>query len=218
MAKQRARKSRAPDLEAAKAEAEAAKVEAEAAKAEVEAAKAGTRAAKAETDARKAETEATKTDTKSTRKGAVMHDATKVQEMFAQGSGKAVEAMTLWADANQRVLREMAELSAATAKEGVRLYVELQQASIEVMRDAQAAALRWQSIWQEAPRDPMAWYQRAVTDGVENTQKWFRLLEGNAQAVTRTAERLQNTAEQAGKGIQESFSETVTKMKEVYAA
>ena len=225
MAKQRARKSRASDLEAAKAEAEAAKVEAEAAKAETRAAKAETRAAKAETDARKAETdapmvetEATKTDTKSTRKGAVMQDTTKVQEMFAQGSGKAVEAMTLWADANQRVLREMAELSAATAKEGVRLYVELQQASIEVMRDAQAATLRWQSIWQDAPRDPMAWYQRALTDGVENTQKWFRLLEGNAQAVTRTAERLQNTAEQAGKGIQESFSETVTKMKEVYAA
>ena len=201
MAKQRARKSRASDLEAAKAEAEP---------------------ARAETDAPKIATEATKTDTESTRKGAVMHDATKVQEkvqeMFAQGSGKAVEAMTLWADANQRVLREMAELSAATAKEGVRLYVELQQASIEVMRDAQAAALRWQSLWQDAPRDPMAWYQRAVTDGVENTQKWFRLLEGNAQAVTRTAERLQNTAEQAGKGIQESFSETVTKMKEVYAA
>jgi hypothetical protein len=201
MAKQRARKSRASDLEAAKAKAEP---------------------ARAETDAPKIETEATKTDTESTRKGAVMHDATKVQEkvqeMFTQGSGKAVEAMTLWADANQRVLREMAELSAATAKEGVRLYVELQQASIEVMRDAQAAALRWQSLWQDAPRDPMAWYQRAVTDGVENTQKWFRLLEGNAQAVTRTAERLQNTAEQAGKGIQESFSETVTKMKEVYAA
>ena len=64
----------------------------------------------------------------------------------------------------------------------------------------------------------LAWSQRALTDGVEHTQKWFRILEGNAQAVTRTAERLQTTAEQAGKGIQESFSETVTKMKDVYAA
>ena len=112
----------------------------------------------------------------------------------------------------------MAELSAATAKEGIRLYAELQQAGIEALRDAQATALRWQSSWQEAPRDPLAWYQRALTDGVEHTQKWFRMLEGNAQAVTRTAERLQTTAEQAGKGIQESFSETVTKMKDVYAA
>jgi hypothetical protein len=157
-------------------------------------------------------------ETDDTRKGDIMNDAKKAQELFMQGSGRAVEAMTLWADANQRVLREMAELSAATAKEGVRLYAELQQAGIEALRDAQATTLRWQSTWQEAPRDPLAWYQRALTDGVEHTQKWFRILEGNAQAVTRTAERLQTTAEQAGKGIQESFSETVTKMKDVYAA
>jgi gas vesicle protein len=158
------------------------------------------------------------TETAETMKGAVMQDAKKTQELFTQGTGKAMETMTLWADANQRVMRELAELSAATAKESVRLYAEMQQAYIEALRDAQAATLRWQSNWQDAPRDPLAWYQRALTDGVENTQKWFRILEGNAQAMTRTAERMQTTAEQAGKGIQQSFSETVTKLKEVYAA
>ena len=158
------------------------------------------------------------TETAETMKGAVMHDAKKTQEMFTQGTGKAMETMTLWADANQRVMRELSEVSEATAKEGVRLYAEMQQAYIEALRDAQAATLRWQSSWQDAPRDPLAWYQRALTDGVENTQKWFRILEGNAQAMTRTAERMQTTAEQAGKGIQESFSETVTKLMDVYAA
>jgi hypothetical protein len=147
-----------------------------------------------------------------------MHDVKKAQEMFTEGSGRAVETMTVWADANQRVLRELAELSAATAKEGVRLYAELQQAGIEVVRDVQASALRWQTSLQDAPRDPLAWYQRALTETVEGAQKWFRMLEGNAQAVTRTAERLQTTAEQTGKGIQESFSEAVSKMREVYAA
>jgi len=161
---------------------------------------------------------ARKTGPDATDKETTMQDVKKAQEMFTQGSGRAVETMTVWADANQRVLRELAELSAATAKEGVRLYAELQQAGIEAARDAQATALRWQSAWQEAPRDPLAWYQRALTDSVENAQKWFRILEGNAQAVTRTAERLQTTAEQTGKGIQESFSEAVTKMRDVYAA
>jgi hypothetical protein len=152
------------------------------------------------------------------KKGAVMNETKKAQELFAQGSGKVVEAMTLWAEANQRFLRELAELSAATTKEGVRLYAELQQSGIEALRDAQATALQWQSTWQEAPRDPLAWCQRAVTDTVENTQKWFRILEGNAQAVTRTAERMQTTAEQAGKGMQASLSDAVTRMKDVYAA
>jgi hypothetical protein len=151
-------------------------------------------------------------------KGAVMDDGKKTQELFTQGSSKAAETMTLWAGANQRVLRELAELSAVTAKEGFRLYAELQQSGIEALRDAQATALHWQSAWQETPRDPLAWYQRAMTHGVENTQKWLRIVEGNAQAMTRTAERLHATAEQAGKGIQESLSEAVTKMRDLYAA
>ena len=141
-----------------------------------------------------------------------MDEARKAQEMFTQSSGKAVESLTVWADANQRILREMAELGAAAAKEGVRLYAEMQQSMIETLRDAQAAALRCQATWQDAARDPLAWYQRALTDGVENAQKWFRILESNAQAVTRTAERLSTTAEQTGKGIQQTFSELVGRM------
>src|SRR5258705_205591 len=99
-------------------------------------------------------------------KGDIMQDAKKTQEMFTQSSGKVVETMTVWSDANQRVVRELAELSATAAKEGVRLYAELQQSGIEALREAQATALRWQSGWQETPRDPFAWYQRALAEGV----------------------------------------------------
>jgi len=49
-------------------------------------------------------------------KGDIMQDAKKTQEMFTQGSGKMVEAMTVWSEANQRVVRELAELSAVAAK------------------------------------------------------------------------------------------------------
>jgi len=131
---------------------------------------------------------------------------------------KTVETLTVWTDANQRVLRDLAELSAATAKESVRLYGEIAQSMVQALGDAQAQSLHWQAAWQEAPKDPMAWYQRALSEGVDNAQKAFRLLEGNAQAMTKSAERLSTTAEQTGKGIQETFSGVVTKMKEVYAA
>jgi hypothetical protein len=151
-------------------------------------------------------------------KGDTMQDSKKAQEMFTQSSGRVVEAMTVWSEANQRVVRELAELSATAAKEGVRLYAELQQAGIEALREAQATAMRWQSGWQETPRDPFAWYQRTLAESVENTQKWFRMLESSAQSVTRSAERLQTGTEQAGKGIQESFTEAVSRLKDVYAA
>ena len=123
---------------------------------------------------------------KKTKRGRVMNDTKKTQEI-------SIETLTVWADANQRVLRELAELSAATTKEGVRLYAELQQSGIEAFRGL-------------------------LTEGVGSPEKWFRLLEGNAQAVTRTAERLSTTAEQTAKGIQQSFTEAVTKVKEAYTA
>ena len=41
-------------------------------------------------------------------------------------------------------------------------------------------------------------------------------MEGQAQAITRSAERLQTSAEQAGKGIQETYAAVVEKMKGVY--
>ena len=142
----------------------------------------------------------------------------KAQEAFTQSAGKAVETLTVWTDANQRVLRELAELSAVTAKESVRLYGEIAQSFVQAMSDAQAQTLRWQAAWQDAPKDPLSWYHRALSETVDNAQKAFRLFEGNAHAVTKSAERLSTTAEQTGKGIQETFSSVVTKMKEVYAA
>ncbi|MBI2017336.1 MAG: hypothetical protein HYS77_17650, partial [Candidatus Rokubacteria bacterium] len=147
----------------------------------------------------------------------MIDDPKKAQELFGQLTGKAVETMTVWADANQRVLREVVELGAATAKEGVRLYAELQQSAIEAMRDSQAAALRWQTAWQNGAKDPVELYQKALLDSVDGAQKAFKLLEGQAQAFTRSAERLQTSAEQAGKGIQETYTTVVSKVKDVYS-
>src|SRR5438093_5890413 len=147
----------------------------------------------------------------------MMDDPKKVQEFLGQVSSKAVETMTVWADAHQRVVHELVELGASSAKEGVKLYAELQQAAIEALRDSQAAALRWQTAWQDGAKDPVQLYQKALAEGVESAQKAFKALETQAQAVTRSAERLQTSAEQAGKGIQETYTAVVSKMKDLYA-
>ena len=113
-----------------------------------------------------------------------MIDEKKAQEVLGQVTGKTAETLTVWADANQRVLREVVELGAATAKESVRLYGELQQSAIEAFREPQNA---------------------------------FKVFEAQLQAWTRSAERLQSSAEQAGKSIQESCTGVVAKLKDVYA-
>jgi hypothetical protein len=145
-----------------------------------------------------------------------MDDHKKAHEMFGQLTGKVVETMTVWADANQRVLRELVELSTSTAKEGVRLCGELQQGALETLRSSQSAAAHWQSAWTDGAKDPAQLYQKALMTGVDGVEKAFRLMEGQAQAITRSAERLQTSAEQAGKGIQETYTAVVEKMKDVY--
>jgi head-tail adaptor len=152
------------------------------------------------------------------KKEIAMQETAKPREMFDTATTKALDTMTMWAEANQRVLRELVELSAGAAKETIRLYGELQQNTLDAMREGQSAAARWQGGWPEGPKDPAQWYQKAVADSVDRTQKAFRVMETNAQAVSRSAERLQASAEQAGKNIQETFSSLVTKTKDLYAA
>ena len=136
-------------------------------------------------------------------------------ELFSQMTGRAVEAFSMFADANQKIMRDLVDLSASTAKEGVRLYAEMSSSAVEALKETQSYLLRRQGELQEAPRDPFSAYQKGVLESVEGAQKAFRMFESNAQAMTRSAERLQVTAEQTGKEIQATFAQVAGKVKSI---
>ncbi|HMB36286.1 MAG TPA: hypothetical protein VKV41_19745 [Methylomirabilota bacterium] len=142
-----------------------------------------------------------------------MNTTTQANELFSQMTGRAVEAFSVFAEANQKIMRDLVDLSASTAKEGVRLYAELSSSAVEALKESQSYLLRRQGELQEAPRDPLSVYQKGVLDSVESAQKAFKILESNAQAMTRSAERLQVTAEQTGKDIQATFAQVASKVK-----
>ena len=75
---------------------------------------------------------------------------------------------------------------AATAREGVKLYAELQLKALEALR-------------------------------VDSVEKALTILEGQARTVVRSAERMQTSAEQTGKSIQETCAAAVAKIKDVCA-
>src|SRR5512132_2125473 len=103
-------------------------------------------------------------------------------DFLAQLTSRTVEAFSLMADANQKILRELVDLSASTAKEGVRLYAELQSSAVEAAKDGQAFMLRRQAELGAPSRDPMGCVQAGLLESVDGTQKAWRLIEGNAQA------------------------------------
>jgi hypothetical protein len=137
-------------------------------------------------------------------------------EFFAEMQGKALEAFSVLADMNHRVLQGLVGLSAATAKEGLRTYAELQSAAaFETARAPQAPI--GPEAFEGLRHDPFAWYQKGLLALVEGTQRSFHLVETHAQVVTRTAERVQASAEQAGQEIQETLATSVNRLKEIYA-
>ena len=120
-----------------------------------------------------------------------MDDAARAREMWSQLTGKNLEMLTVWADANQRLMKEWVEFTSGAAKEGLRLYGELQ-----------VKALEGAKAWAEGGYGP---------------QTACHLAEENVQTLTRTAERFQVSAEQAGKGIQATLTDAVARTKEIYA-
>ena len=119
-----------------------------------------------------------------------MDDAVRAQEMWSQFAGKNLEMLTVWAEANQRVLKEWIEFTSGAAKEGLRLCGELQVKALEGVK--------------------------ALAEGAYGPQTACHLTEETVQTLTRTAERLQVTAEQAGKGIQATLTDAVAQTKEIY--
>jgi hypothetical protein len=119
-----------------------------------------------------------------------MDDTARAQEIWTQFTAKNLETLTVWAEANQRMLKEWVDFTSGAAKEGLRLYGEMQVKALEGMK-----------TWAEGGYGP---------------QTACHLAGENVQTVTRTAERIQATAEQAGKGIQATLTDAVTKTKEIY--
>ncbi len=137
-------------------------------------------------------------------------------ETLARSSGKAVDMFSLWADANQQVVRELVDCWAGAAKEGVRLYAELLSSSVEALRDGQAFVARRQGDIEAAPRDLVGVCQKGALESVDGVHAAWRMLEDNAHTVTRSAERLQATAEQAGRQIQATFSRLAAQAQALY--
>lgn len=139
-------------------------------------------------------------------------------EVFTQVQAKALDAFAAFAEVNQRVLQGFVDLSVSTAKEGMRAYAELQSAAVETARATQPAGATPPSLptAEELRSDPFAWYQKGLLNTVDGTQRVFKMLEANGQVVTRSAERLQASAERTSKEIQEALTSYVSRMKDIY--
>jgi hypothetical protein len=154
---------------------------------------------------------------KSTQRDEGMRTTNETQAQSNQFTGKAIEVLTLWADANQKILRELADLSTTAVEEGIQLHGKLQSSTLDALKEARGYWLSRQSLSREWQKEPFGSYQRNLLEGMQEAQKGFKIFERNALALTQTTERLQATAEKASREIQQTCSRFVADMKELYA-
>ena len=135
---------------------------------------------------------------------------------FGEFQAKTLEAVSAFAELNQRIFGEFIELSSSAAKESLRAFAELSSAAVDAARTAPEAKAEPRDVADEIARDPMSWYRQGVESAIERTQTVAKLLETNAQIVGRSAERRQASAERSGKEIREAFTSYTGRLRKIY--
>ena len=146
-----------------------------------------------------------------------MKTSTTTAGVFDPFTTKAIEGVGLWAEANQKVLQRLVDFSTSTATEGARVYGEIQSSAVQLFKGGQEFLLGQNGLLKDFQKDPVGTYQKGVLEGLGAAQQAFTLLEAGAESVTKSAERLQASAEHASKEIQATFAALGSRLKALYA-
>jgi hypothetical protein len=134
--------------------------------------------------------------------------ASQLTELGAQTVG-------LWTEVNQKVVRDLAEVSASTMREGARLVMNLQETQMDAAREMQSAVWRWWLTWPQAFSDPMRWYQQIGEESVDSVQRLARLGRKSMEGLGQTVDRLEGSAEQVARSLDGTFKEATTRMRDI---
>ena len=137
--------------------------------------------------------------------------AAKVVTKLADRGAQTTAALT---EANQRVLNEFMGLSMETWQESTRLFMQLQQRTLDILREGHEAGLRAQMSWPEAFKDPMRWYQSVCQESMEGARKALDVMNETSEAVTQSVSRLQSSTQHAGTKIEQALSAAASRVKD----
>ena len=122
------------------------------------------------------------------------------------------EAMAVWGDVTQRALRDIVDLGSRTSRETARQLTEWQQMNVDLVRESHVAMLRWLTMWPEAFRDPIRYYQHALEESIEATQRVFQATRRTAETVMESCQRLEHATEDTTRTLGETFREASSRI------
>jgi predicted RecB family nuclease len=129
---------------------------------------------------------------------------------------KTIDAVSALAEANQRVVGKLIELSSSAAADRLRTLGELQSAAVEATREVFAPIAPWDAF-EDFRNEPSAWYRKNAISALGSVQRMLKLIETNTQIVSRDAQRVQGSAERTAKEIQDAVSTCASRLRDLYA-
>jgi len=111
---------------------------------------------------------------------------------------RALEAMALWAESGQAILRQGAEFAVKAVEEGTRLFAAFQAAGFEAAKDGQA------------------WTQRVIREGLEESRRVVTHFSESGTAAARAAQGLQTAGDQAAIKMRAALGEAAARVNDLY--
>ena len=131
-------------------------------------------------------------------------------------TNKMFEAWGVYTDASLQATRQLTDFAANAAKETVSLYAELQAANVEALQEGQACVMKYVSVTPEKVKDPKDAYQQVMQEFGGSAEKLNKLVQSNTHAVMRSTEQYWLSAQQAGNGIQDTYTQAYEKLTKLY--
>lgn len=132
-------------------------------------------------------------------------------------AGEATESLAVAGELTQHILHTVLELEANAGQEGARCLSEQYRADMDLARECQEAAFRWQATWPEMMRDPIRWYLHSLEVNAALTQKYLGAVRQNAEAVTQCLRRMETSAEEASRALQKAFKDAADRTPDTLA-
>jgi hypothetical protein len=134
---------------------------------------------------------------------------------LADIQSKTLDAVEAYAQASQRVLGQIIDLSSTAARETMRVYAELQSAAIDAARTA-PGLMALPSVPADVAQDPFKAYRESAAAMSAGPQRLAKFLEGNAEIVTKSAQRFQTSAERSAREIGDAVTAYFDRLGEIY--
>jgi hypothetical protein len=138
-----------------------------------------------------------------------------VPEPLADMQAKTFDAVQAYAQASQRVLGQIIDLSSAAAREVTRVYAELQSAAIDAARTT-PGLLALPATPVDLVQDPFKAYREGAAAMSAAPQRLAKYLESNAEIVTQGVQRFQASAERSAREISEAVTAYFDRLGEIY--